>query len=504
MVKLAEEDAGRANSVDSSSTAAGARGEPNPRLMDSAAGGISVAGLLPPLRQISLDVIQATVLGREKGLHRQPSERQNIFQDVFNEVGAAAAPRCSLLEAARQAVPTQLDGGLLRDVLCWGAARARQGGSRPRLCPPPSCAKPAAAAPVAPLHRIPAIPSSNHAESTIRPSRLLQLAGKDETAPLQGGQLYTLPSMQFLESMLSDFDRQVGAVAGSMRGADRLRCCKQKLTVGLSGAHPAVRLARPAGWCTNKPPTFPHPCPKQANGGAMCGPLDIPVDAFDLPESFGQSAGLRPTPFDQQQQQQQQQQQAMLMHQRAAVGYGAPHRDSTGTASTTGYSGFVPMGSAASAPVALGPLHNSGSLPLGGARAHSGYAPGQMAPVVVAPGAALDAHAQHYHLMALQQQQAAYQQQAVVQRQAQQRAAAAAALRGPAPPQPAQPRATPRRQSHAYADFEYEEAEVTVQTSKSGRVRKVGAGLGLWCGAGECGATVALLHVAFLASRISS
>lgn len=91
VAKLAEEDAGRANSVDSSSTAAGARGEHNPRLMDSAAGGVSVAGLLPPLRQISLDVIQATVLGREKGLHRQPSERQNIFQDVFNEVGAAAA-----------------------------------------------------------------------------------------------------------------------------------------------------------------------------------------------------------------------------------------------------------------------------------------------------------------------------------------------------------------------------------------------------------------------------
>ncbi|PRW60051.1 GATA transcription factor 12-like [Chlorella sorokiniana] len=310
--------------------------------MDSAAGGGGVAGLLPPLRQISLDVIQATVLGREKGLHRQPSERQNIFQDVFNE-----------------------------------------------------------------------------------------LAGKDETAPLQSGQLYTLPSMQFLESMLSDFDRQ-------------------------------------------------------ANGGAMGGPLDIPVDAFDLPESFGQSAGLRPTPFDQQQQQQQQaqqqqqQQQALLMHQRAAMGYGgAPHRDSTGTAST-GFSSFVPMGSAASAPVALGPLHNSGSLPLGAQRAHSGYAPGQMAPVVVAPSAAMDAHAQHYHLMALQQQQAAYQQQVAVQRHQQQRAAAAAALRGPAPPQPVQPRATPtRRQSHAYADFEYEEAEVTVQTSKSGRVRKVASFTGV-------------------------
>lgn len=325
-------------------------------------------------------------------------------------------------------------------------------------------------------------PSPNHAESTTCPSLLPQLAGKDETAPLQGGQLYTLPSMQFLESMLSDFDRQVGAVAGSMREADCLQCCERKLTARPSGVHAAASWPKPAAWFTNHRPPSPIPAPKQANGGAMIGPLDIPVDAFDLPESFGQSAGLRPTPFDQQQQQQQ----SMLMHQRAAVGYGAPHRDSTGTAST-GYSGFVPMGSAASAPVAMGPLHNSGSLPLGGARAHSGYAPGQMAPVVVAPSAALDAHAQHYHLMALQQQQAAYQQQVVVQRQAQQRAAAAAALRGPAPPQPAQPRATPRRQSHAYADFEYEEAEVTVQTSKSGRVRKVGAQQGLWVRARECG-----------------
>ena len=71
----------------------------------------------------------------------------------------------------------------------------------------------------------------------------------------------------------------------------------------------------------------------------MGGPLDLPPDAFDLPESFGQSAGLRPTPFDQQQQ-------ALLMHQRAAGGYGAPHRDSTGTAST-GYSSVVPLGSSA-------------------------------------------------------------------------------------------------------------------------------------------------------------
>ncbi len=251
-----------------------------------------------------------------------------------------------------------------------------------------------------------------------------------------------------------------------------LSCC-----LGLLFAQPGPTL------CTPTTST-------QATGGALA-PLDIPVDAFDLPESFGQSASLRPTPFDQQVQQQH----ALLMHQhqRAAAGYGAPHRDSTGTAST-GYSGFVPMGSAASAPVAMGPLHNSGSLPLANARAHSGYAPGQMAPVVVAPSAALDAHAQHYHLMALQQQQAAYQQQMAVQQQ-QQRAAAAAALRGPAPPQPAQPRATPRRQSHAYADFEYEEAEVTVQTSKSGRVRKVGSSF--WKSAwgvrlGKCGAVHSL------------
>lgn len=69
---------GKTNSVDSSSTAAGARG--GAHLLDT-------GSLLPPLRQISLDVIQATELSRFKSaVYRQGSERQSIFQDVFNEV----------------------------------------------------------------------------------------------------------------------------------------------------------------------------------------------------------------------------------------------------------------------------------------------------------------------------------------------------------------------------------------------------------------------------------
>ena len=110
-----------------------------------------MAGLLPPLRQISLDVIQATVLGREKGLHRQPSERQNIFQDVFNEVrrrrsSLTGCITCYLPGSARHAallvtawVPaagcTML--GLQRAVLSRWLYRPPK-----RLCPPPSCAVP--------------------------------------------------------------------------------------------------------------------------------------------------------------------------------------------------------------------------------------------------------------------------------------------------------------------------------------------------------------------------
>jgi len=46
----------------------------------------------------------------------------------------------------------------------------------------------------------------------------VQLAGKDELAPLQAGQLYTLPSMQFLDNMLSDFNDARAAAGGSGMG----------------------------------------------------------------------------------------------------------------------------------------------------------------------------------------------------------------------------------------------------------------------------------------------
>lgn len=233
--------------------------------------------------------------------------------------------------------------------------------------------------------------------------------------------------MQFLESMLSDFDARGGGAA-----------------------------AGPAG------------------------PLDLPSDAFDLPDAWGaqQHGGLRPTPFDQQLQLQQQQQ--MLIHQRAVEAYG--HRESTSTA----YSGFVPLGVSASAPVAMAaPAHSGmsgsmGSMNLGpSVRSHSAY-PGQMAAAPPGPDPRLQ-----LQLLALQQQQQ-QQQRAIAAAVA---AAAQPGVRGPAAPQPAQPRATPRRQSHAYADFDYEEPEVSLQTSKSGRVRKVrdrSDGWGMWLGAPAC------------------
>ena len=68
---------GKSNSVDSSSTAARGQGRAH-HLVDSA-----TASLLPPLRQISLDVIAASEFNRSKGLG---PERQNIFQDVFEQV----------------------------------------------------------------------------------------------------------------------------------------------------------------------------------------------------------------------------------------------------------------------------------------------------------------------------------------------------------------------------------------------------------------------------------
>ena len=87
---------------------------------------------------------------------------------------------------------------LLLRVALPGTKDARPPTASPRVRPPPAPPPPPAAATP---RSLPASPP------TFFPS-LLQLAGKDEMAPLQAGQLYTLPSMQFLESMLSDFDRQ--------------------------------------------------------------------------------------------------------------------------------------------------------------------------------------------------------------------------------------------------------------------------------------------------------
>jgi hypothetical protein len=75
-------DGGKTNSIESSSTAAGR--QPSTLLLDSAS-----AGLLPPLRQISLDLLAASELNRAKGGLSASGERSSIFQDVFEQVGAA-------------------------------------------------------------------------------------------------------------------------------------------------------------------------------------------------------------------------------------------------------------------------------------------------------------------------------------------------------------------------------------------------------------------------------
>jgi len=87
------EDGGKTNSVDSSSTAAGQGAAAHSLLQDSAT-------LLPPLRQISLDIIAATELNRAKELGQQPQRENNIFQDVFNEV--RRRPRRAAGQAVRQ------------------------------------------------------------------------------------------------------------------------------------------------------------------------------------------------------------------------------------------------------------------------------------------------------------------------------------------------------------------------------------------------------------------
>ena len=191
--------------------------------------------------------------------------------------------------------------------------------------------------------------------------------------------------MQFLESMLSDFDRTA---------------------TGGGGAPP------------------------------LHGPLDLPGDAFDLPEFAG---GLRPTPFDQQ-------------HAHAQP---QPHPHAYYAQPAPAYSGFVPMGGSAPAALAPSGVSSSGSMTLQASlRAHSAYEASRLS-----HGGGSAPHRAHAAALMAAEQRAA--------------AARPPAVRGPAVPQPAQPRATPRRASQAYADFDYEEAEVSLQTSKSGRVRKV-------------------------------
>lgn len=257
-----------------------------------------------------------------------------------------------------------------------------------------------------PPHRLPAF---------LLPLFLLQLAGKDELAPLQAGQLYTLPSMQFLESMLSDFD-----------------------------------AAKHSGGA----------------GSGMGGPLELPGDAFDLPDyqpavpQVGQHPGaLRPTPFEQQQMQQQ----PHLLHpQAAAVGpYGG---SGLGHAPGPGAYGFIPTGG--SAPAQLGPMHGSGSGSLtlqASMRAHSAYVGSHPGMVASGPGAAhMHIAHPHSHGALLADQEATQRHIAMLQQQQQQQAAAMAAarpppghaapgVRQPAVPQPAQPRATPRRTSQVGA-----------------------------------------------------
>jgi hypothetical protein len=112
--------------------------------------------------------------------------------------------------------------------------------------------------------------------------------------------------------------------------------------------------------------------------------------------------------------------------------------------------------------VATSMVSSNGSIALqANMRAQSAYESSHMGQTGMAAG--------HPHQLVLMKQQQAASVAGASRR--------TAGVRQPAVPQPVQPRATPsRRTSQAYADFEYEEAEVSIQTSKSGRVRKVG-----WC-----------------------
>ncbi len=189
----------------------------------------------------------------------------------------------------------------------------------------------------------------------------------------------------------------------------------------------------------------------------MGGPLELPGDAFDLPDyqpagsQLGQHPGaLRPTPFEQQQLQQPH----LLLPQAAGMGpYGGGMSHAPGASSY----GFVPTGG--SAPAQLGPMHgsSSGSMTLQASmRAHSAYVGAHPGMVAAGPGThQMHAHPQS-HAALLADQEATQRHIAMLQQQ--QAAAAMAAarpppghpvpgVRQPAVPQPAQPRATPRRTS---------------------------------------------------------
>lgn len=107
------------------------------------------------MRQISLDVITAEDLRRTA-----PSERPNLFHDVLEQASARLAARPAALPHA---------------------CSARRRWPRPHA-------------------------PTTHSHTTVAPSpQLPQLGAKEEALTSQAG-LYTLPSLQFLETLLDDMD----------------------------------------------------------------------------------------------------------------------------------------------------------------------------------------------------------------------------------------------------------------------------------------------------------
>ena len=173
-------EGGKTNSVDSSSTAASQ--QPSVLLLDSATAG--VAGLLPPLRQISLDVIAATELNRAKGL--APGERQSIFQDVFEQVrcwpgraGACGALGWTLCPGSRTRV-------------CFGKAKLAPARRRQARPAPPECF-PSLSAPFLRRPSVPCPPPSNLPPPLLPPCppprarRVAAAGGQGRPAAAAGG-----------------------------------------------------------------------------------------------------------------------------------------------------------------------------------------------------------------------------------------------------------------------------------------------------------------------------